>query len=92
MFYDILNNVLAKHVRMKQKRVKRYVKPDWYTDEIKHIINERDKYHKTVKIKTLIDIKFLETNQHNALIRKIKKIKLIALSRKIKLLDIYGII
>jgi hypothetical protein len=34
-FYFILNEVLAKHAPMKEKRVIREHQPDWFTDEIK---------------------------------------------------------
>jgi hypothetical protein len=44
-FYSVLNEVLAKHALMKEKRVKREHQPDWFTDEIKKTINLRNKCH-----------------------------------------------
>ena len=68
LFYEIVNNILEKHAPIKEKRVKRNVQPGWFTDEIKHIINERDKCHKN---KNFIQYKILR-NKATSFIRKSK--------------------
>ena len=68
LFYEIVNNILEKHAPIKEKRVKRNVQPGWFTDEIKHIINERDKCHKN---KNFIQYKIL-INKATSFIRKSK--------------------
>ena len=68
LFYEIVNNILEKHAPIKEKRVKRNVQPGWFTDEIKHITNERDKCHKN---KNFIQYKILR-NKATSFIRKSK--------------------
>ena len=57
VFYDILNNTLSKHAPMKEKRVKYKHQVDWFTQEIKSSILERD-YCK--KVGNHSSTKFLE--------------------------------
>jgi hypothetical protein len=44
-FCFVLNEVLAKHAPMKEKRAKREHQHDWFTDEIIKTINLRNKCH-----------------------------------------------
>jgi hypothetical protein len=46
IFYDILNKTLSKHAPIKEKRVKYEHQVDWFNEEIKTSIRERDYYKK----------------------------------------------
>ena len=51
----LLIRVLSKHAPIKEKRVKREHQPEWFSDEIKKLIHERDYlkkkgYHDKYKI------------------------------------------
>ena len=43
LFYNILNGVLSKHAPIKEKRIKRTHQPGWFNNNIKQLINERDR-------------------------------------------------
>ena len=69
VFYSILNQLLSKHAPIKQKRVKRDNQPDWFTEEIKKSIYERDKCHRNGKFNEYKSLR----NKTTALIKKSKK-------------------
>ena len=69
MFYSIINDILSKHAPVKEKRVKRYVQPEWFNEEIKCAINKRNTLH---KLKKYDEFK-MQRNLVSSLIRKSKK-------------------
>lgn len=46
VFYNILNNVLSKHAPIKRKRIKYKTQPEWFNNDIRTLILERDICHK----------------------------------------------
>ena len=69
VLYNLLNNLLSKHLPMKTKRVKRLRQPDWYSDEIKHARTKRDQLKRSKKW----DQYKIWRNKCSSLIRKSKK-------------------
>ena len=45
LLYDCINLTLSSHAPLKEKRIKRDQQPNWFTNEIKSYIRDRD-YHK----------------------------------------------
>ena len=86
MFYSILNRVLSKHAPIKEKRVKREQQPDWFSDEIKKLIHERD----YLKKKGYHDKYKIQRNKVTALIKRANVIFITELLKKIKIQNFFG--
>ena len=91
MFYSMLNRVLSKHAPIKEKRVKREHQPDWFSDEIKKLIHERDYlkkkgYHVRYKIQRNKVTAFIKKKRANVIFitKLLKKIKIQNFFGKIK--------
>ena len=69
VFYHLLNEVLSQHAPMKLKRVKRHKQPEWFNEEIKCAILERNRLHKR---KEFTHYKMMR-NKVTLLIKKSKK-------------------
>ena len=49
VFYKILNNIITIHAPLKEKRIKHDQQPEWFDDDIKEMMFERDNCHKKGK-------------------------------------------
>lgn len=82
-FYSVLNQTLNKHVPLKIKRVRRVHQPEWFNNEIKEAIRQRDNYHhnndfknyKTWRNRVTNLIKRSKRNYFNSAIEKNKDSK-----------------
>ena len=69
MLYNRLNSVLEAHAPLKIKRIKYETQPDWFSEEIKLAIKERNILKNNKK---WLEYKQMR-NKVNAMIRKTKK-------------------
>ncbi|KAL4223433.1 hypothetical protein ACF0H5_016904 [Mactra antiquata] len=68
LFYNLLNDIISKHARVKQKRIRYDIQPGWFNDEIRNSIHERNTFYKK---RDWGNYK-LARNKINSLIRKSK--------------------
>lgn len=68
-WYELFNNVINKHLPLKSKRVKNIQQPDWMTDEIIHVMKQRDSY----KVNGNFNMYKLSRNHCVKLIREAKQ-------------------
>ena len=46
-FYSVIKEIVSKHAPVKEERIKYDTEPKWFYEDIKMLIRERDKCHKS---------------------------------------------